>query len=74
MTVDIPLDLRDECGDVVEAEVVEVMAGLLFHRDYPAEKGRPAAANLANGMMCVLVDALETMQGERRAHEAWLRQ
>ena len=72
--MDIPFDLRDECDDVVEADVVEVMAGPLFHRDHLAEKGRPAAANLANGMMCVLVDSLETMQGERRALEEWLRQ
>ena len=61
MTVDIPFDLRDEYGDVVEADVVEVMAGLLFHRDYLPEKGRPAAANLANGMMCVPLDALEAV-------------
>ena len=59
--MDIPFDLRDECGDVVEADVVEVMAGLLFHRDYLAEKGRPAAANLANGMMCVPLHALEAV-------------
>ena len=59
--MDIPFDLRDECGDVVEADVVEVMAGLLIHRDYLAEKGRPAAANLANGMMCVPLDALEAV-------------
>ena len=72
--MDIPFDLRDECGDVVEADVVEVMAGLLVHRDYLAEKGRPAAANLANGMMCVPLDALEAVQGERRALEEWLRQ
>ena len=72
--MDIPFDLRDECGDVVEADVVEVMAGLLIHRDYLAEKGRPAAANLANGMMCVPLDALEAVQGERRALEEWLRQ
>ena len=72
--MDISFDLRDECGDIVEDDVVEGMAGLLFHRDYLAEKGRPAAANLANGMMCVLVDALETMQGKRRALEEWLRQ
>ena len=71
--MDIPFDLRDECGDVVEADVVEVMAGLLFHRDYLAEKGRPAAANLANGMMCVPLDELEAMRGERRALEEWLR-
>ena len=72
--MDIPFDLRDECGGVVEADVVEVMAGLLVHRDYLAEKGRPAAANLANGMMCVPLDALEAVQGERRALEEWLRQ
>ena len=59
--MDIQFDLRDKCGDVVEADVVEVMAGLLFHRDYLAEKGRPAAANLANGMMCVPLDALEAV-------------
>ena len=62
--MDIPLDLRDECGDVLEADVVEVMAGLLFHRDYPAKKGPPVAAHLASRMMCVPVDALEAMQGD----------
>ena len=39
--MDIPFDLRDECGDVVEADVVEVMAGLLFHRDYSPRRGGP---------------------------------
>ena len=72
--MDIPFDLRDECGNVVEADVVEVMAGLLLHRDYLAEKGWPVAAHPADGMMCLLDDALESMQGERPALEDWLRQ